>query len=109
MSTPETIDFQPVELANLPPHEVATTVIRHAADFGASDLFLLSEESSLKIGVRNQGRFEQLVVVSKEQGRHLLNYFKSVAAIDIAESTAGRKRDAGFTNRKAAASICGSM
>jgi type II secretory ATPase GspE/PulE/Tfp pilus assembly ATPase PilB-like protein len=85
MSTTETIDFQPVELANLPPQEVAATIIRRAADLGASDLFLLSEESSLKIGVRNQGRFEQLVVVSKEQGRHLLNYFKSVAAIDIAE------------------------
>jgi type II secretory ATPase GspE/PulE/Tfp pilus assembly ATPase PilB-like protein len=83
--TNDTIDFQPVELANLPPQEVAATIIRRAAEMGASDLFLLSEESALQIGVRNQGRFERLVVVSKEQGRHLLNYFKSVAAIDIAE------------------------
>ncbi len=85
MSTTTAIDFQPVELANLAPQEVAVTIIRQAVALGASDLFLLSEESSLRIGVRNSGRYEQLVVVAKEQGRHLLNYFKSVASIDIAE------------------------
>ena len=77
--------FEPVELANLPPQEVAAAVIRQAVALGASDLFLLSEESSLKIGLRTAGHYEQLAVISRDQGRHLVNFFKSVAALDIAE------------------------
>ncbi|MCU0879765.1 MAG: GspE/PulE family protein [Pirellulaceae bacterium] len=85
MSTQEVPDFRAVDLAELPPQEVCASIIREAVALRASDLFLLSEENSLKIGVRNMGRFEQLAMVSREQGRHLLNYFKSVAAMDIAE------------------------
>ena len=85
MTATEAIDFQPIELANLPPQEVAARIVRRAIDMRASDLFLLSDESALKIGVRNAGRYEQLAALSKEQGRHLLNYFKSVASVDIAE------------------------
>jgi type II secretory ATPase GspE/PulE/Tfp pilus assembly ATPase PilB-like protein len=85
MNTTEAIDFQPIELAEMPPQEAAAQVIRRAIDMQASDLFLLSDELSLKIGIRNAGRYEQLAAVGKEQGRHLLNYFKSVAAMDIAE------------------------
>jgi type II secretory ATPase GspE/PulE/Tfp pilus assembly ATPase PilB-like protein len=85
MSATESIDFAPIELADMPPQDAAAQVIRRAIEMQASDLFLLSDELSLKIGVRNAGRYEQLAAVGKEQGRHLLNYFKSVASLDIAE------------------------
>ena len=85
MSTAEAIDFRRVELADLAPQEAVSEIIRRAVHLAASDLFLLAEENSLKVGVRNMGRFEQISVVSKEQGRHLLNYLKSMASIDIAE------------------------
>lgn len=85
MSTAEAIDFQRIELAELSPQDAATEIIKRAVEMSASDLFLLAEENSLKVGVRNMGRFEQISVVSKEQGRHLVNYLKSMSSIDIAE------------------------
>ena len=85
MSTAEMVDFRRIELADLSPQDAMTEIVRRAVDMAASDLFLLSEENTLKVGVRNMGRFEQISVVSKEQGRHLLNYLKSSAGIDIAD------------------------
>jgi len=85
MSTAEMVDFRRIELADLSPQDAMTEIVRRAVDLAASDLFLLSEENTLKVGVRNMGRFEQISVVSKEQGRHLLNYLKSSAGIDIAD------------------------
>jgi len=85
MSTAEMIDFRRIELADLSPMDAINEIVRRAVEMAASDLFLLSEENALKIGVRNMGRYEQISVVSKEQGRHLLNYLKSAASIDIAE------------------------
>jgi general secretion pathway protein E len=85
MSTAEAIDFQRIELAELSPQDAATEIIKRAVEMSASDLFLLAEEDSLKIGARNMGRYEQISVVSKEQGRHLVNYLKSMSSIDIAE------------------------
>jgi type II secretory ATPase GspE/PulE/Tfp pilus assembly ATPase PilB-like protein len=85
MSTAEMIDFKRIELADVAPQDAISEIVRRAVEMAASDLFLLSEENALKVGVRNMGRYEQISVVSKEQGRHLLNYLKSAASIDIAE------------------------
>jgi type II secretory ATPase GspE/PulE/Tfp pilus assembly ATPase PilB-like protein len=85
MSTAEAIDFRRIELADMQPQEAVGEIVRRAIQLGASDLFLLSEENSLKVGARAMGRFEPISVVSKDQGRHLLNYFKSLAEIDLAE------------------------
>src|SRR5262245_10027779 len=85
MSPAEAIEFQRIELAELAPQDATTEIIKRAVEMSASDLFLLAEENSLKVGVRNMGRYEQISVVSKEQGRHLVNYLKSMSSIDIAE------------------------
>jgi type II secretory ATPase GspE/PulE/Tfp pilus assembly ATPase PilB-like protein len=85
MSTGQVGGSQRIELADLQPHDAATQIVSRAIGLAASDLFLLSDEPSLKVGVRNMGRFEQIAVASKDQGRHLVNYFKSAAGIDIAE------------------------
>jgi type II secretory ATPase GspE/PulE/Tfp pilus assembly ATPase PilB-like protein len=85
MSTVETPDFKPLKLSDLEPAEAISTIVRQAVSMQASDLFVLAEEIATKIAVRNMGRVETLSVVSKEQGRHLLNYFKSMSGLDIAE------------------------
>jgi type II secretory ATPase GspE/PulE/Tfp pilus assembly ATPase PilB-like protein len=85
MSTAEAIEFRRIELADLSPQEAASEIIRRAVDLAASDMFLLSEENTLKVGVRNMGRYEQISVVTKEQGRQLVNYLKSMSGIDIAD------------------------
>lgn len=81
----ENIDFQAVPLASLEPHEAATQVVRQAAGMHASDLFLFSDEGSVRVAVRNMGSLEPLATLPREQGRYLINYFKTMADIDIAE------------------------
>jgi type II secretory ATPase GspE/PulE/Tfp pilus assembly ATPase PilB-like protein len=79
------VDFKAVPLASLEPHEAATSIVRQAAELRASDLFLFSDEGSVKVCIRNMGAVEQLAVLPRDPGRHLLNYFKTMAGIDIAE------------------------
>ena len=79
------VEFQDAPLSSLEPHDAAVRIVRQAADRRASDLFLLSDESVVKVAIRNMGSLEQLAVLSRDQGRHLINYFKTLAGIDIAE------------------------
>ena len=85
MSSAEEIDFQPATLADLDPQRVSVSIIGQAAAMRASDLFLLSDEGSVKVAVRNMGKVEQLAALSKDQGRHLINYFKTMGTMDLAE------------------------
>ena len=81
----EAVDFQAVPLNGLEPQDAANVVVRQAAAMQASDLFLQTDESAVAIAVRNMGQVERLHTVSREQGRYLINYFKTMAGIDIAE------------------------
>jgi type II secretory ATPase GspE/PulE/Tfp pilus assembly ATPase PilB-like protein len=81
----EPVEFQPMPLNDLTPHDAVMKVIDDAAQVQASDLFFLSEEGSVTIAVRRMGSIEKLAVVSKEQGRHLISYVKATAGLDIAE------------------------
>lgn len=83
--TTDEVEFHAVPLASLDPQDAAINVVRQAAALRASDLFLFTDEGSVKICVRNMGALEQLAVMPRDQGRHLINYFKAMAAIDIAE------------------------
>src|SRR5438132_1627147 len=67
------------------PHDAAEQIIRHAIAAQASDLFILSDEGSTSISLRVIGQIEQFSVVSRDSGRHLLNFFKTTAGMDIAE------------------------
>jgi general secretion pathway protein E len=67
------------------PHDAAERIIRHAISVQASDLFLLSDEGSTGICLRVIGQVEQFAVVSRDQGRHLINFFKTMSGMDIAE------------------------
>jgi len=81
----EAVDFQAVPLNGLEPQDAANVVVRQAAAMQASDLFLQTDESAVAIAVRNMGQVERLHTVSRDQGRYLINYFKTMAGIDIAE------------------------
>src|SRR5207244_818135 len=47
--------------------------------------FLLSDESSTSVCVRVIGQMEKFAVVSSDHGRHMINFFKTTAGMDIAE------------------------
>lgn len=85
MTGPAMIDFATVPLDGMEPHEAVDQIVRQAVAGAASDLFVLSEEGSTHIATRTLGQMEQTAVVSREQGRHLINYFKTMAGMDIAE------------------------
>ena len=85
MSTTDAIDFTAVPLTSQQPHEAAIQIIRDAAAREASDLFLLSDESAVNVAVRALGQVERVATIGREQGRHLISYFKTVAGIDIVE------------------------
>ena len=85
MSSAEVIDFKTVELAELEPSQAVGHLVEQAAGLQASDIFFLSDETSLRVAVRRMGRMETLAEVSREQGRYLISYIKAQAGIDIAE------------------------
>src|SRR5438876_2288096 len=72
-------------LDQVEPHDAAEQIIRHAIAVQASDLFLLSDEGSVSVSLRVIGQIEQFSVVSRDQGRHLINFLKTTAGMDIAE------------------------
>src|SRR4051812_28881224 len=85
MTGPLMIDFASVPLNEMEPHEAVEQIVRQAIGSAASDLFVLSDEGADRIATRTLGQIEQTAVVSREQGRHLINYFKTMAGMDIAE------------------------
>ncbi|HMC11883.1 MAG TPA: GspE/PulE family protein [Pirellulaceae bacterium] len=85
MSVPATNGAAGVALNHVEPHDAAEQIIRQAIDLGASDLFILSDEGSVSITMRVIGQIEPAAVVLRDQGRHLINYFKTMAQMDIAE------------------------
>jgi len=85
MSIAEDVDFQQVGLTDMVPQAAVDSIVQQAALMHASDLFLLSDEGSVRVAVRNMGNMETIAVLTREQGRHLLNYIKAAAGLDIAE------------------------
>jgi type II secretory ATPase GspE/PulE/Tfp pilus assembly ATPase PilB-like protein len=67
------------------PHDAAERIIRQAIALRASDLFILSDEHAAYVALRVTGQVERVAAVSRDQGRHLMNFFKTTAGMDIAE------------------------
>ncbi|MBC7852577.1 MAG: type II/IV secretion system protein [Pirellulaceae bacterium] len=85
MSTAEVIDFQAIPLANLEPSQAVRALIEQAVELKASDLFLLSDETGLRVAIRHMGHLETLATVSREQGRTMITFLKAQAGMDIAD------------------------
>ena len=85
MITSSTSEQPTVSLDGLELHEAAAEIVRRAANRAASDLFLYSDETAVTIAARTLGQIEPLAAVAREQGRHLINFLKTQAGLDIAE------------------------
>lgn len=85
MSSGPTSEFNPASLSQLEPADALATVLRRAAELGASDLFLHTNQTFVEIAMRRLGTVERLAVVSRDQGRQLLSYIKAAAGMDIAD------------------------
>ena len=99
-SAPTPLD--PVELTALEVDKAVEVIVRHAADMKASDLFVLTEEDSVRIAARRLGIVETLVTVSRDFGKHVIIHFKAMAGMDISEHRRpadGRRIDV-FDGRK---------
>jgi type II secretory ATPase GspE/PulE/Tfp pilus assembly ATPase PilB-like protein len=81
----EPIEFRTAELTDLEPSQAVAAIVEQAADLKASDLFLMSDESTVTVAVRRLGHMERLASVPRELGRQLINHIKAQAGIDIAE------------------------
>ncbi len=78
--------FRPADLLDMEAEDAVLAVIQHAARLRASDLFLLSNEKSVSIAVRRLGSVQQLAVVPRDKGRHMLSFVKAQAGMDISEN-----------------------
>ncbi len=85
MSTAEVIDFKAISMAELEPSQAVRVLVEQAAELQASDIFLLSDETGLRVAVRRMGHMETLATVSREQGRTMISYLKAQAGMDIAD------------------------
>jgi len=82
------IDFQEVQGIDFSGAEhdrVAGQLVEYAADLPASDLFINCEEQDYRIEVRHLGILRRLARVDHEDGRRLVNHFKAVAGMDLAQ------------------------
>jgi type II secretory ATPase GspE/PulE/Tfp pilus assembly ATPase PilB-like protein len=84
MSTAPSFAPSPL-IADLEPHLAVEQIVRRAVDLQASDLFIFTDEDAATISMRILGQIEQTAVVSRDQGRHLINFFKTTTGMDIAE------------------------
>ena len=72
-------------LANLPPGEVLSAIIQRAADLHVSDLFLLSEESGIRVAFRRMGIMETVAALPYDTGRGVVTLLKAEAGIDLGD------------------------
>src|SRR5262245_29071168 len=85
MSTVHDVPSFETPLNSLESMDAVDRVVRQAVSGGASDLFVLAEENAVRVSARIMGRVERIALVAREQGRQLINVFKTQAGIDIAE------------------------
>jgi type II secretory ATPase GspE/PulE/Tfp pilus assembly ATPase PilB-like protein len=77
--------LDPTELTSMEIDKAVEKIVRHAADLKASDLFILTEESGVRIAVRRLGIVETLLAVPRDFGKHIIINFKAMAGMDISE------------------------
>ena len=78
--------FDPGILASMEAEQAVNLLVEHAADLQASDLFFMADEKATNISIRRLGSVQRVAMVSREQGRHLISYFKAMAGMDLSET-----------------------
>lgn len=65
--------------------EVLEAIIERAADLQVSDLFLLGEESGVRVAFRRMGGLETVAALPLELGRSVITLLKAEAGIDLGD------------------------
>jgi type II secretory ATPase GspE/PulE/Tfp pilus assembly ATPase PilB-like protein len=74
-----------VDVSKFSPEIAVARLIEHAADMGASDLFLVSNVNHIGADVRHLGIVNTIAHMSLDQGKKCLSYIKANAAMDMTE------------------------
>lgn len=77
--------FWEVPPLDTPPEELFRRVVHEAAEMGASDLFINTDQSRITIAVRHLGIVRPLAELPREVGTRLIRCVKAEAGMDIAE------------------------
>ena len=78
-------ELQGIDFSGAEHGRTAGQLIEYAADLPASDLFINCEEQGYRIEVRRLGILQRLAGVDRDAGRRLVNHFKAVAGMDLAQ------------------------
>ena len=70
---------------NMTPGEVLSAIIERAAELHVSDLFLLAEETGLRVAFRRMGGIETVAALPLETGRSVVTLLKAEAGIDLGD------------------------
>ncbi len=70
---------------NMAPAEVLSAIIQRAAELHVSDLFLLAEESGIRVAFRRMGGIETVAALPLELGRSAITLMKAEAGIDLGD------------------------
>src|ERR1700744_734831 len=74
-----------IDVTKFSPEIAVARLIEHAAEMGASDLFLVSNVNHIGADVRHNGIVRTIAMIPLEQGRKCLSYIKANAAMDLTE------------------------
>ncbi|MEI8018627.1 MAG: GspE/PulE family protein [Schlesneria sp.] len=70
---------------DMAPGQVLSAIIERAADLHVSDLFLLAEETGLRVAFRRMGGIETVAALPLETGRSVVTLLKAEAGIDLGD------------------------
>jgi len=72
-------------LSSLTPAAALAAIVQHAADRHVSDLFLLAEESGIRVAFRRMGGMETVAALPLELGRSVVTLLKAESGIDLGD------------------------
>lgn len=79
------IDFEAANWSELTPETGVATLLENLALWGASDLFLATDETRVDIAMRHLGTIRHLASLEAEQGRRYITHVKALAGMDVAD------------------------
>jgi type II secretory ATPase GspE/PulE/Tfp pilus assembly ATPase PilB-like protein len=72
-----------VDVSKLPPERAITRLIDHAAEMGASDLFLVTNEQHVAVMVRHLGIILPISIETSESGKRILTHIRNMSGMDL--------------------------
>jgi type II secretory ATPase GspE/PulE/Tfp pilus assembly ATPase PilB-like protein len=79
------IEFTAAEWSDVNAESGVAALLDNLALWGASDLFLLSDERQVNVSMRHLGTIRHLASLETDQGRRYIAHIKALAGMDVAE------------------------